>query len=188
MNRSQTMSAKIKPLAPGMRIVGQARTIACMVGDNGAIHAAMRVAGSGDVLIIDAGGYPDTAVFGGLLTEAARAAGVTGVVIDGAVRDREEIVALGYPVFAAAVVPAGPHKGFGGTIDGVIACAGCPVAPGDIVLGDDDGVAVIPFGEQAAILDAALAKIEKEAADLQALKDGQSLADRHGIPEPTVLP
>ncbi len=187
MNRDQTMAARIKPLAPGTRLTGQARTVACMVGDNSAIHAAIRLIGPGDVLVIAAGGYTDTALWGGLLTLAALARGAAGVVLDGAARDIAEIREAGFRCFAAAAVPAGPHKGFGGTIDGVIACAGCAVAPGDIVLGDDDGVAVVPLGRAEAVLAACHAKLAQEEESLKLLGQGTMLADQMGIAEPTPI-
>jgi regulator of RNase E activity RraA len=187
MNRSQAMDARIKPLAPGTRLTGQARTVACMVGDNGAIHAAIRLIGPGDVLVIAAGGYADTALWGGLLTQAALSRGAAGVVIDGAVRDIAEVRETGFPCFAAAAVPAGPHKGFGGTIDGVIACAGCAVAPGDIILGDDDGIAVVSLARAEAVLAACHAKLAQEAAALERLSQGTLLADQMDIPEPTPI-
>lgn len=187
MNRAQTMAAIMKPLAPGMRLCAQARTVACMVGDNGPIHAAVRQIepGHGEVLVVAAGGYGDTAVWGGLLTQAAMARGLAGVVVDGAVRDAAEIRALGFPCFASAIVPAGPHKGFGGTIDGSVSCAGCVLRPGDLVLGDDDGVAVVPLERQAEVLAAARQKIAQEEEALRRLAAGESLADQFGVPEPT---
>jgi regulator of RNase E activity RraA len=187
MNRSQVMAARIKPLAPGTRLSGQARTVACMVGDNSAIHAAIRLIGPGDVLVIAAGGHADTALWGGLLTQAALSRGAAGVVLDGAVRDVAEIREAGLPCFAAAAVPAGPHKGFGGTIDGVIACAGCTVAPGDIILGDDDGIAVVPLGRADAVLADCHAKLAAEEQALARLRQGTLLADQMGIAEPEVV-
>jgi regulator of RNase E activity RraA len=187
MNRAQTMAAALKPLAPGTRLCAQARTVECMVGDNSAIHAALRLVGPGEALVIAAGGYADTALWGGLLTRAALARGLAGVVLDGAARDAAEIRELGFPCFAAGIVPAGPHKGFGGTIDGVVSCGGCSVAPGDIVLGDDDGIAVVPLGRQAQVLAAAQAKIAQEEQALERLEGGESLADQLGVPEPEAL-
>ncbi len=187
MNRTQTMAAAVKPLAKGMVLCGQARTVTCMVGDNGAIHAALRLLEPDDVLVVDAGGFPDTAVFGGLLAQAAMAREAAGVVIYGAVRDCAEIVEFGLPVFASAIVPAGPHKGFGGTIDGPIACAGCPVSPGDIVLGDDDGVAVVPLAQEDSVLSASNTKIAQEEEQIRRLAAGESLADQMGLPEPDIL-
>lgn len=184
MNRARTLGAAIKPLAPGTRLVGQARTVACMVGDNSALHAVLRLVRPGEVLVTATGGHPDTALWGGLLTRAALTREVAGVVLDGAVRDVAEIRALGFACFAAAAVPAGPHKGFGGTIDGVIACAGCAVSPGDIVLGDDDGVAVVPLGQAQVVLAACREKLAQETAALERLERGTLLADQMGIPEP----
>ncbi|MDH3918770.1 MAG: RraA family protein, partial [Rhodospirillales bacterium] len=93
----------------------------------------------------------------------------------------------GFACFASAIVPAGPHKGFGGTLDGVVSCGGCSVAPGDLVLGDDDGIAVVPLGRQAQILAAAQDKIAQEEQALERLAAGESLADQLGVPEPESL-
>ena len=187
MNRGQSMAARIKPLAPGTRLTGQARTVACMVGDNSAIHAALRLIGPGEVLVIAAGGYTEAALWGGMLTQAALSRGAAGVVIDGGVRDIAEIREAGFPCFAAAAVPAGPHKGFGGTIDGVIACAGCTVAPGDIILGDDDGIVVVPLGRAEALLADCRAKINQEDEALERMRRGTLLADQMGIAEPELI-
>jgi len=84
-------------------------------------------------------------------------------------------------------VPAGPHKGFGGTIDGVIACAGCTVAPGDIILGDDDGIAVVPLARADAVLADCRAKLAQEKTALERLGQGILLADQMDIPEPTPI-
>lgn len=177
LNRTGVMHARIKPLAAGMVLCGQARTAQCMVGDNSPVHAAIRVIGPGEILVVDAAGHPGNAVFGGLLAEEMIARRAAGIVVDGAVRDRAELVDLGFPVFAAAVIPAGPHKGFGGAIDGLVSCAGCPVAPGDIVLGDDDGVTVVPLARAQQVLEACIGKLGAEQDYLRRIRDGESLAD-----------
>lgn len=164
MNRSNVMAARISPLAPGMRLCGQARTVTAMVGDNGASHAAIGIAEAGEVLVVDARGHVDTAVWGGIMTRAAMQQKLGGLVVDGAVRDASEIRELGFPTFSAGIVPAGPSKGFGGIIDGTISCGECPVRPGDLVLGDDDGVVVVPLERQADLLEASLKKIAEEIA------------------------
>jgi regulator of RNase E activity RraA len=187
MNRSQTMAAVVKPLVVGTRLAGHARTVECMVGDNSAVHAAIRLIEPGDVLVIAAGGFAETALWGGLLTKATLSRGAAGVVIDGAVRDIAEIREAGFACFAAAAVPAGPHKGFGGTIDGIIACAGCPVAPGDIVLGDDDGIAVVPLSQAEAVLIDCHAKLAQEEQALERLSKGELLADQMDIPNPKII-
>lgn len=184
MNRAQSMDARIKPLAPGMRLAAQARTVVCMAGDNSAIHAAIRLIRPREVLVIAAGGHTGVALWGGLLTRAAMSRGAAGVVVDGAARDVAEIRELGFPCYAAGAVPAGPHKGFGGTIDGVISCAGCPVLPGDIVLGDDDGVVVVPLSRAGALLEECRAKLAQEKQAIARLANGELLADQLGIPHP----
>lgn len=187
MNRGQFMAAAIKPLSPGTRLVGQARTVTSMVGDNGISHVATALTQAGEVLVIDAKGYTDIAVWGEIATRAAQARGIAGVVIDGAVRDVAEIRALGFPCYARAVVPSGPHKGFGGTIDGRIACAGCPVSPGDIVLGDDDGIAVVPIERWRSIYEACLEKLKQEAGWVREIDSGKTMAEILGLPEAEII-
>lgn len=187
MNRSHVMAGAIKPVGEGMAIVGQARTVACMVGDNSALHRAIALARPGEVLVVDAGGFADTAIWGGIMTRAALQRGIAGLVVDGAVRDVAEIRALGFACFARAVVPAGPHKGFGGIIDGAIACAGCPVGPGDLVLGDDDGVCVVPLARASAILAASLAKIAQEEQTNADTLSGKLPADGMGLPDIEII-
>lgn len=187
MNRSQFMAAAIKPVGRGTRLVGQARTVTGMVGDNGVSHVATALVRPGEVMVIDAKGHADVAVWGGVATRAAIAKRAAGVVIDGAVRDVAEIRELGFPCFARAAVPAGPHKGFGGTIDGTISCGGCPVAPGDIVLGDDDGVVVVPLRGWREVLAACQKKLTQEEDWLRQIEAGRTMAEILGLPETTVI-
>ena len=181
MNRSNVMAARISPIAPGMTVCGQARTVTAMVGDNGAAHAAIGLAEPGEVLVVDARGHLDTAVWGGIMTRAAMQQKLGGLVVDGSVRDASEIRELGFPTFSAGIVPAGPSKGFGGIIDGNISCGACPVRPGDLVLGDDDGVAVVPLERQAELLKASLAKIADEEATNAETKTGELPVKRFGL-------
>jgi regulator of RNase E activity RraA len=187
MNRGNFMAAAIKPVRTGTTLVGQARTVTSMAGDNGVSHAATALLGVGEVMVIDAGGHDDVAVWGGVATRAAMARGVAGVVIDGAVRDVAEIRELDFPCYARAVVPGGPHKGFGGTIDGTIACAGCPVSPGDIVLGDDDGIVVVPLAEQAALLPVCRDKLIQEENWLAEIAAGKTMAELLGLGDAEVI-
>jgi 4-hydroxy-4-methyl-2-oxoglutarate aldolase len=187
MNRGQFMAAAIKPLAPGMRLTGQARTVTSMVGDNGIHHVATQLLNPGEILVIDAKGFTDIAVWGGVTTRAAIAKGAGGIVIDGAVRDAAEIRELGFPCFVRAVVPSGPHKGFGGTIDGAISCAGCPVSPGDIVLGDDDGVAVVPIARWRAVYQDCLKKLAQEEDWLRQLDKGETMVKILNLPAAEIV-
>ena len=181
MNRCYVMSGRISPLSPGMKICGHARTITGMVGDNGPAHVAIGVVEPGDVLVIDARGHVETAVWGGIMTRAAIERGIAGVVIDGAIRDAEEIRELGFATFSAGICPAGPSKGFGGVIDGAIACAGAPVKSGDIILGDDDGIAVVPLERQADILERSLERIKQESQTIDDIKTGALPAQQFGL-------
>ncbi len=187
MNRSQFMAAAIKPVTAGTRLAGQARTVTSMVGDNGVSHVATALLRPGEVLVIDARGYADIAVWGGVATRAAMVKSAAGVVIDGAVRDVAEIRELGFACFTRAVVPGGPHKGFGGVIDGPIACAGCPVSPGDIVLGDDDGVAVVPLARWRAVYAACRDKLEQEQGWLREIAAGKTMVELLGLTEAEIL-
>lgn len=187
MNRTHFMNAAIKPVKAGAKLLGQARTVTAMVGDNGISHAAIPLVDAGQVLVIDAGGYEDVAVWGSIMTHAAMKQGIAGVVIDGAVRDIADIRDLGFPLFARAHVPSGPHKGFGGIIDGPISCAGCPVRPGDLVIGDDDGVAVVPLEWVDDMLAASRDKISQEDETLKQIAAGKTTAALMGVAEPEML-
>ena len=159
-----------------------------VVGDT--LNVASRLCGlaePGEVLVVDAGGYQDTAVWGGIMTRAAVQRGLAGLVVDGAVRDVAEIRELGFPCFARAAVPAGPHKGFGGIIDGPISCAGCPVKPGDLVLGDDDGVCVVPLERAQKLLTASLDKIAQEERINANTAAGGLPSDAMGLPDPEII-
>ncbi len=189
LGRFQAMAGAIKPLAPGMRIVARARTVECMVGDNSALHAAIGLCEPGvDVLVCNAQGFEDTALFGGLMTRACLQGNVAGLVIDGAVRDGAEIIESGFPCFSRAVVPRGPHKGFGGIIDGAITCGGVPVSPGDLVIGDDDGVTVVPYGEIDPTMEKVREILAKEERALKQVAEGGSLAEIYSVPEITLIP
>ncbi len=183
LNRSQAMAGTISPLASSMRIVAQARTVECMVADNSALHGAIGLCEPGEVLVCNGQGFEDAALFGGLMTRSAIDLGVAGLVIDGAVRDSREIIEAGFPCFARAVVPGGPHKGFGGVVDGPINCGGVAVFPGDLVIGDADGVTVVPFARIAETLQAAYAVISREEQVLVKLAEGGSLSKIYGVPE-----
>ena len=121
------------------------------------------------------------------VTHAAIARSIAGVVIDGAVRDAAEIRELGFPCYARANVPSGPHKGFGGIIDGPISCAGCPVKPGDIVIGDDDGIAVVPLEWAEDMLAASKEKLAQELDTLKQITEGKTTAELLGIDEPEMI-
>jgi regulator of RNase E activity RraA len=182
LNRAQMMHAAIKPVAPGMTFAGQALTVHCMVGDNSALHYAIANAYSGAVLIADARGHQETAVWGGILHAAAKHKEMAAVVIDGAMRDVAELRDSGLPAYCRAIVPAGPHKGFGGEINGPIQCGGVSVRAGDLVVGDDDGVVVVRPEQQDGLLERCLNRMKREEEIVAGIKEGKSTVELLGLP------
>jgi regulator of RNase E activity RraA len=146
MNRLYSMEMAIKPLThPDLQLVGPALTVKVFPGDNLMVHKSLDIAEPGDVVIVDASASALTAVLGDLVSTKARHRGIAGFVVDGLIRDLPAIRALGdFPVFARGVTPIGPlHRG-PGEIGHAIACGGIVVNPGDIVVGDLNGIVVIP--------------------------------------------
>lgn len=153
MDRFGLMSSTVKAQWRGARCVGPAYTVLTREGDNLAIHRATDLVQPGDVLVVNGRGDNTRAVFGDILAEVCVARGVAGVVLDGAVRDAAALAELRFPVWATAATPAGPHKSGPGEIGGTIACGGVVVAPGDLIVADDDGVAVVPQQRIATVRD-----------------------------------
>ena len=187
MNRQNVMAGRISPLSTGMTIVGQARTVSVLAGDNAALHEVIGRLNPKEVLVIDAANYSDRAVWGGILNTRAKLRGINGVVLDGAARDAAEMRAMGLPVFLSALSPAGPHKGWGGSIDDRISCGGVVVMPGDIILGDDDGVTVVPLNRADTILEASLARMAYEADILEKLASGADVSGLFPSPELEII-
>lgn len=181
LNRAQMMQAAMKPVGPGMGFVGQALTVSCMVGDNLALHHATALLQKGQVLVADAHGHEDTAVWGGILHTAAGARGAAAIVIDGALRDVAEVRESGLPAYARAIVPTGPHKGFGGEINAPIQCAGVAVRPGDILVGDEDGVVVIRPEQLEGLVERCKARIASEDRILEGLTAGKTTVELLGL-------
>lgn len=184
LNRFNAMASAIAPVAPGSAFVGEALTVRVIAGDNAALHYAVARAWPGAAIIVDAGGYTDTAVWGGILHRAATRQGVVAVVIDGSVRDVAELRASTVPAYCRGAVPAGPHKGWGGTVNGLILCGGCPVTPGDLVRGDDDGVVVVPRPLLDDLLPRCRDRMAMEARIEAAIDGGESTVTLLKLPEP----
>ena len=182
MNRQNVMAGRISPVAAGMHFVGQARTIASVAGDNAAMHTIINMLRPGEVLVIDAENFDKRAVWGGILNSRAMLQKINGVVVDGAVRDIAELRDMPLPVFASATSPAGPHKGWGGSIDDVISCGGVSVTPGDIILADDDGVTVVPLTRAESVLAEAQKKVQFEADVLAKLARGEDTSNLFPLP------
>lgn len=177
MNRCQSMNARVKPLAAGMRICGQARTVVPMPGDNSMVLHAASIATAGDVVVVDGGGLEDVAMAGEWVVRACRRRGLNGLVVGGSVRDVAVLRDLGFPVFATGAVPRGPHKNFGGRMDVPAAVGGAPVQPGDLILGDDDGVVVVPLDAAERTLAVAETLMAREEEFARQLERGDTLVD-----------
>ncbi|PSJ56055.1 RraA family protein [Pseudaminobacter soli (ex Li et al. 2025)] len=182
LNRTQAMSAVIKPVSSGITLCGQARTVTAMAGDCGSICELIGIAEQGEVIVVDAGGVEDTAVWGGIMTAEAAHRQLGGAVVFGAIRDVEEVRQLSFNIFCKSVVPRGPHHGFGGIIDAAISVAGAVVRPGDIVLGNDDGVVIVPLERAEDILAAAEAHLIKEKAWLEGIRNGRTIQQIFNMP------
>ncbi|QVQ52647.1 RraA family protein [Spiractinospora alimapuensis] len=131
----------------GRYLAGIAITVRTRPSDNLMVHRALDLAEPGDVLVVDACGGSAHAIIGGLMARYASHRGIAGIVVDGAVRDVEDLNALGLPVFARGLNPNGPYKDGPGEINTPIGCGGEAVLPGDLILGDADGVVVVPQGD-----------------------------------------
>jgi RraA family protein len=162
MARLAAAGPRIRPMHRTGRLAGPALTVQVRPGDNLMIHKALELAVPGDVLVVDGGGDLTNALIGELMTTYAMRRGVAGFVINGAIRDMDVIANGSLPVFAAGVTHRGPYKDGPGAINVPIAIDGMVVHPGDLVLGDADGVVCVPCDAAADVLAAARNKVEAE--------------------------
>ena len=176
----------IRPLRPfggARRLVGAAVTAWCEPADYGPVHHAIAVAGPGQVIVVAAGGRADAAMIGELLSGAARRKGIAGVVVDGPVRDVATLAGWAdFPVFSRGRTARGPSSMDRGSVNEPVIFGGVRVVPGDLILGDDDGLVAIPAGELAAQLPAALAMVRAEAAWEARLAGGETTLEVFNVP------
>ena len=165
LGREQVMDIGVRPLwTPVPRLAGPAYTVQCPPGDNLMLHAAIYRAEPGSVIVVESGDV-DYALAGGNVCAVAQRRGVAGFVVDGLVRDLGEVREAGFPVFGRGVIPIPGTKQALGALGGPVRCGGVLVHPGDIVVADEEGVVVVPAARQAEVLDAARARLAKEAAE-----------------------
>jgi regulator of RNase E activity RraA len=175
MNRLYTMSAEIRALtSPSDRIAGPACTVKVYPGDNLMVHKSLDVAQPGDVIVVDTGLSGETAALGDLVSTKAKHRGVAGFVVDGMIRDLPGIRELGdFPVFARGVTPLGPmHRG-PGEINHPVSVGGIVVFPGDVIVGDQNGIVVVRKELAAELVSRLLAQSEAEADYLAAVRRGE---------------
>ncbi len=171
----------VRPLSSGMRLAGPTYTVAGVAGDNLALHRTLHYCPAGSVLVATVQGGATSGHWGALMAVAARQKGILGLVIDGTVRDADEITDLSFPVFAAGVHPRRSNKAHSGELNVPITCAGVPVHPGEIVVGDEHGVLVLPAESAPAVLEKARQLAQREEAIALRLKHGESLATLLGL-------
>lgn len=162
MARMTAAGPRLRPMHKRGYLIGSALTVKCRPGDNLMIHKALTMAQKGDVVVVDAGGDLTNALFGEIMMATAVAIGVAGVVLNGAVRDSEEIGQSEFPVYAAGVTHRGPSKDGPGEINRPIALDGMVIHPGDLMLGDADGLLCVPYDSLQSVLDATHQKIDAE--------------------------
>jgi RraA family protein len=173
----------IRPFAGRARLAGHVVTAWCEYADYGSVHHAISVAERGDVIVVDAGGRLDAAMIGELLSGSARLKGIAGVVVDGAVRDSGTLVQWSdFAVFARGVTPRGPSSMERGSVNEPVVLGGTRVEPGDLILGDDDGLVVIPRADIEGQLQAALKMVRAEQEWERVLAEGRTTVDVFNVP------
>ncbi len=171
MGRNNFMDEEMQSRS-GLPLFGLAVTVYARPGDNLMVHKAMAVAEPGDILVINTGGNRNAAVFGGMMCEAAVSAKLGGIIVDGAIRDVSDITRLGFPAFSRTVCPGSCDKDGPGEINVPISCGGAVVSAGDIVVGDGDGIAVVPRGDAAAVIELVGQVIERERKRIAEIQAG----------------
>lgn len=169
------MDAGIRPIWAGAHLFGPAFTVKVAPGDNASLMVAIRTAAPGDALVVDGAGNVERALWGAILSLAARQRGIVGIVLDAAARDLDEIREMGWPVFARGVTPNTPYSKVHGSVGQPITCGGLTVNPGDMVYADGDGVVVIARDAHDATLERARERIELEEQIFTGLEAGQPL-------------
>jgi len=175
------MHPRIRPVWPGARLAAPAVPVRCTPGDNLAIHVAVANATAGAALVVDVGAMTDLGYWGEVLTTAALARGIAGLVIDGGVRDVDALERLGFPVFARLVALPGATKRQPGSIGATAHVGDVDVSLGDWVVGDADGVVVVPGASLGDVAGAGRARADKEARMFDALRSGATTIELLGL-------
>jgi len=177
------VSNQIRPMHWGIRVCGPAITVQCGPGDNLMLHKALEIAGEGDVIVVVTGGAYEYGYWGELMTVSAMARKVAGLVIDGCIRDSEEIFRMGFPIFCRGFSIRGTSKETLGFINYPVVLGGVVVRPGDLILGDNDGVVVVKREECETVLEKALKRVADEEKKRKALNEGVSSVEYNNLKE-----
>lgn len=175
LNGMNNLDPSIKPLQDSYKVAGRAFTVKIPAGDNTMVLKAIKEASPGDVLVVDAKGESYRAVAGDFVVSLAQKLGIAGIIVDGVIRDLIGVRSLNFPVFSKGTTVAASFKNGAGEINVPISCGGISITPGDIIVGDADGVVVIPQADAEKVLEKALAKLKKdEQREASALQDEAS--------------
>ena len=183
MGRAGLLDAYMRPIYPGAKVCGTAVTIFAHPGDNWMLHVAAEMLEPGDVAVLGTSSGNADGMFGDLLATSFRARGAAGLVIDAGCRDVAELRDMGFPVWSKAVHAKGTVKATVGSVNTPIICAGALVNPGDVVVGDDDGIVIVPKMLAAKVAAAAAAREAKEAGTRKRLAAGELGLDVYGMRE-----
>lgn len=174
MNRLFAAGPSLRPMHTSGKLIGSAITVKTRPGDNLMLHKAIDMAVPGDVIVVDGGGEISNALMGELMLAYAIKKGVVGFVINGAIRDLDAFRTINLPTFAAGVTHRGPFKDGPGEINVPISIDGMLINPGDIILGDLDGVLSVPLDDAEWILESTLQKQDKEVKQMAAISEGKN--------------
>ena len=172
MERLYAAGPQLRTMHREGKLAGAAFTVKTAPGDNLLVHKALDMAKPGDVIVVDAGGHADQAIIGELMATRAKQRGIAGLVIWGAIRDSAELGAGSYPVYACGVTHRGPYKDGPGEINVPVSIGGMAVQPGDIIVGDADGLVAVPQSVAERVLASAQAILAKETAAMKQMQDG----------------
>jgi 4-hydroxy-4-methyl-2-oxoglutarate aldolase len=171
----------LRPIFPGARLAGSAVTVLCQPGDNLMIHAAIEVCRPGDALVVTTTSESEDGMFGDLLATSCIAHGIVGLVIDAGVRDVSDLTVMNFPVWAKAINAQGTVKASPGSVNVEVVCAGAIVRPGDVIIGDLDGVVVVRKEAAAEVAMLGAARIAKEEQSRERLRAGELGVDFYGL-------
>jgi 4-hydroxy-4-methyl-2-oxoglutarate aldolase len=179
--RKGYIESAIKPLARGVKICGPAYTVQCAPGDNLMLHKALQRAPEGSVIVASVGGVYEYGYWGGLMATAGLARRLGGLAIDGCIRDSAEIIKMGFPVFCRGFCIRGTTKAILGLVNYPLNFGQTTIFPGDLILGDDDGMVVVRPGECADVLEKSRKRVEFEEKKAEQLKSGVSSVELNNL-------